>query len=254
MKNKKILIFMLIVFCMIVLLTSTVHASFQSIGVNKPFEASYDDYNEETLDTLEKFMLEIRRMETSGAGLGLNETIDSNTLLSETSNKIDVHMQKNTEYGAVVLLGASNFGKQGQTIEDRKMQKGSITGATKQASSTGNKYGVYELSYYIDPNAKNQMSSASGYYYDSTVSVIENFLNSNRIANRYVDIYKNGTPKIGDATIETLNWHGDADSEKFSTKKGRIISRGTISPFSFLEDEGSFLESSRAVIVVGEGV
>ncbi len=252
MKNKKILILTLIVFCVIILLTPAVHASFQSIGVNNPFEASGDDYGDESINTLEKYMLEIRRMETSGAGLGLNETINSNTLLSETSNKIDVHMEKNTEYGAVVLLGASNFGKQGQSIEERKMQEGSITGSTKQASSTGNKYGVYELSYYINKNSK--ITNTISWYYDSTASVIENFYNSNKIANRYVDIYINRTPKIGDATIETLNWHGDFEDDKISITKGTSIARGTCSPFALRSTSRSDLECSRAVIVVGEGV
>lgn len=79
--------------------------------------------------TIDQWMLQIRQMESPGGALGLNETVNQTGLTSTTgSNNLDIHMQKNTEYGAMVLLSASSYGK------PDKVNNGETT--------TGNKTGV----------------------------------------------------------------------------------------------------------------
>ena len=127
-------------------------------------------------------------MEGSGQGLGLSEEIDTSTLLSKgASNNIDVHLQKNTEYGAVLLLGASDYGKQGATKEARYMNTGATTGNDVQASTTGNKYGVYEMGY-------KDMNTSQSSYYEWTAGGLKSAFGS--IAPRYRDEYKIGRAHV----------------------------------------------------------
>ncbi|MCI9247201.1 MAG: hypothetical protein HFJ30_08900, partial [Clostridia bacterium] len=51
----------------------------------------------------------IREMEKSGQTMGLNETIGNNLVATSSSNNIDVHMMRTTEYGAMAILSASGF-------------------------------------------------------------------------------------------------------------------------------------------------
>lgn len=53
----------------------------------------------------------IRAMETPTGTLGKNSNINTNTdYLDTTGNGIDCHLQKNTEYGTLTLLAASEYG------------------------------------------------------------------------------------------------------------------------------------------------
>ena len=51
----------------------------------------------------------IRQMQATGGTLGLTDTINGTNLTSGNKN-LDIHMQKNTEYGAMVILSASSYG------------------------------------------------------------------------------------------------------------------------------------------------
>ena len=69
-------------------------------------------------------------METSGQTMGLNEILNDD-LTPTSSNNIDVHMLKSTEYGAMAILSASGFGYSGK-LQDAPVK-----------STTGNVTGVY---------------------------------------------------------------------------------------------------------------
>ena len=73
----------------------------------------------------------IRDMEKSGQTMGLNETIGDNLVATSSSNNIDVHMMRTTEYGAMAILSASGFGWSGK-LADAPVK-----------STTGNVTGVY---------------------------------------------------------------------------------------------------------------
>ena len=83
-------------------------------------------------DTPTNWMTNIRNMETANQAMGLQETIDATTKkATSSSNNIDVHMIKTTEWGAVAILSASGYGNS------------SVLQTSTIKSTTGNKSGVY---------------------------------------------------------------------------------------------------------------
>lgn len=56
-------------------------------------------------------MSHIRTMETKNQAMGLEESIEEQSMQSASgSNGIDVHMIKSTEWGTVAILSASGYG------------------------------------------------------------------------------------------------------------------------------------------------
>lgn len=122
-------------------------------------------------DTGANWITSIRQMETAGQTMGLTETIGSNLVATSTSNNIDVHMMKSTEYGAMAILSASGFGNP-KTLQDSTIK-----------STTGNVTGVY----------------ITGTRWEWTASTIyEANIGKDK---RYYDLYvgENGKAKTGDA-------------------------------------------------------
>ena len=90
------LVAMILIFC---LSTGVVEATYQS---RPGFSALVNT-------TAETFFKQIREMETSSGPMGLNATLDDS--YNDTSgNGIDVHMIKNSEWGAVAMLAMSGYG------------------------------------------------------------------------------------------------------------------------------------------------
>lgn len=85
--------------------------------------------------------MNVRKMEELGGAMGLTETLNDN-LTSTTSNNIDVHIERNTEYGAMAILSVSNYGN------PSKIKNGETT--------TGNKSGIVI-------NFNNEVTSVQGY-------------------------------------------------------------------------------------------
>ena len=89
---------------MVIIMATNVHAALQSRpGVSPLYDGAADSY-----------FTGIRDMEKEGGTLGLNATfeMDSSEAYIETSdsNNIDSHMCKNSEWGAVAMLSASDYG------------------------------------------------------------------------------------------------------------------------------------------------
>ncbi len=195
----------------------------------------------------------IRQMEKKDGGMALNETINEETLLSDTPNNIDVHMLKNTEYGAAILLGASEYGKQGDpktnnTSTTRRMDKGNTTGKDYQASTTGNVSGVYEIGYSSMNISKSEYEWVAG-----TLNANKIF-RSSTIDSRYYDLYDDSenSAKPGDATLETNGWHGGSSGMWVNSHSSGFI-RGGAGSFGFLPWDTSNGQYCRAGVVVGEG-
>lgn len=177
----------------------------------------------------------IREMEKLGGAMGLTETLNDN-LTSTTSNNIDVHMEKNTEYGAMAILSASSYGN------PNIIANGDTT--------TGNKTGIVINFNYEWVSAKN----------DKGIGI------SNNIANRYVDLYKYSggyTYKYGDATSETKSWHNSRYSDFFGLYNAHNtgIKRAILSIFDYYGyydgsggnyDGRVYPSYSRAVVVCGK--
>lgn len=179
MKNKKIILTLIIAIA-IVLCMQIPALAYQSVPSGR---ATSIDYT--------KALLEIRKMEERYKGMGLTEKLDETTLQStDGSNKVDVHMQKNTEYGAMLILSSSFYGKQGNGTKGSNYINSSSYGL---ATTTGNKTGIYEVGL-----ANENVSATYG----------ETFLSS--VKSRYINRYLDSNPFIGDATLETSGWRGSS--------------------------------------------
>ncbi len=237
MKTNKIIVTIVLMLVTILLLIGNTNAAYQSIPTGEGVKAQPGTWMEE-----------IRKMEGSGQGMGLNETINTSTCLATSaSNNIDVHMLKNTEYGAIVLLGASDYGKQGAG-NVRYMDTGLTTtsGTDVKASSTGNVYGIYELGYYNMNIAYKQ--------YEWTAGGGSDFLRS--IAPRYINRYSiaEGSARSGDATVETKNWMGSSNAN-WLYGSGYGFNRGYNGAFSYSgNDSAGNNNYCRAGVVVGAGL
>ena len=201
MKKKMILTTVLMLVVMTLLATG-VQANYQSKPTGTRTKASADTW-----------ITGIRQMEAENQVMGLNEKIKTSTGIATTdANNIDVHMAKNTEYGTALLLGASDYGKQGSSIDARRMNSGAVTtsGTDVKATTTGNVYGVYEMGY--------ENSNKSMAVHEWVAGGGTSFLSG--IASRYVNRYtkyneSTADPKPGDATIETKKWHGTNNATWF---------------------------------------
>lgn len=231
--NKKLVLWALFIILLIIFLTPGVYANYQSIETGNSLN------NVATI-----WITGIRQMESSGQGMGLSEEIDTTTALATTeSNNIDVHLLKNTEYGAILLLGASDYGKQGSSIDDRRMDRGSVSGTAVQASTTGNRYGIYEMGY-------NNMTPSNKSNAEWTAGGGTEFLTN--IAKRYRNIYESATERAGEATKSTSLWHGSNAGSSATYVSGYI--RGAYGAFSYATSPSGNNYTARAAVVCGTGL
>ena len=218
-----------------------------SIGDSKAVIQSNGDTN--AVYNVGTWLTKIRQMEIAGGAMGLSETLNSNLTASSDSNNIDVHMQKNTEYGALAILSASCFGNPNK-IESGQTTTGNVTGVVMNIN-------------------KEWVAAFSN---NTTISP------ANVVAVKYKNSYTapTYTEKIGDGVQGVVGWHGSGASTWISSwsnsdlgKSGLVRSyKGSIFSYygygydnSYRDQptrwkDGSYAKSwsSRAVIVLGEGV
>lgn len=184
----------------------------------------------------------IRKMESEGETLGLIGSASLTQTLDENANNLDIHMQKNTEYGAMAILSASNYGKS-TPIQDTTEESLSTT--------TGNKSGIYI-------NLNNLEWVAAG-----GLSYVGAF-NTAKLKYKNIYDYQKENGKIGDALFETAGWH-KTNNPVYHEWKGRPpsgISRGYGKGSIFSYDATDYIGgnyappayASRAVVVVGERI
>lgn len=234
------------------------------LGTNSSKAVLQSNGNDGATYNLNDWMMNVRKMEELGGAMGLSETVGSNLTSSNGSNNIDVHMQKNTEYGALAILSASSYGN------PNKINSGETT--------TGNATGVVMK--------LNMEWVAAGYLtgidnYKNAVLRYKNFVNVPEVGH-WTDgnVYANYEVKAGDAIEETKGWHGSDSSEwiRFIAKgnidgnqrfpyagllrsySGSIFSyngyAGGYTGISYIKGESyaDKLHTTRAVIVQGDGV
>lgn len=206
----------------IVALSAPVYANYQSIYQSSSYKTQ----------TATNWISTIRNMEASGQVMGLTETYNTTTLESTSgSNNIDVHMMKNTEFGAVAILSASQeYGKQGEGVARY------VTGskATGLKTTTGNVYGVY----FEKGTAE---FTASGGAFPSGLSATSKYIN------RYTS---NTDRKAGDAI---LAWHGSTGVNPYSTSVAYATCRASSGSGLFYTASNSSGYTSRAAVVCGSG-
>ena len=200
--------------------------------------------------TIDVWMKKVREMECLGGTLGLQETLNSDLTSSSGSNNIDIHMEKNTEYGAAVILSASSYGK------PSKIADGETT--------TGNETGIVMKT--------NDEMVAAGQITNSSV-----YRSANR---KYKDAYTTTyVAKLGDAIKETEGWHVNNNPTNYWIRgdRGGILARSISyrdnnreSVFTYSGDGDYYIGSfgghedgiynytrnfvTRAAIVCGEGI
>lgn len=234
-KNNRFLIVILVItFVIIFIRPSKVNAALQSNGGAPAGKA------------LINWLVEIRKMQSLGGTLGRTDSINESTLLSNATD-LDIHMEKNTEYGAMAILSASSYGN------PNKIQSGQTT--------TGNQTG-------IKINLNNEWV-ALGDIEEYGVPAVWKSAKS-RYRERYIYGTSTGNDyikRIGDAITETSGWHGSTKSTWLSVNSqqagllrscsGSIFSYDAAGGTSHGSPWGSYYKSSyasRAVIVVGSGL
>lgn len=204
--------------------------------------------SEATPKTINDWLSSVREMEAQGGTLGLTGSADL-TGNDSNPNNLDIHMQKNTEYGAMAILSASSYGKSTPVHET----------ANGLQTTTGNKSGVY--------------ITLNGEWVAAGVTSIS-VANFKEAKARYKNIYTTAesSVKSGDAMTETKNWHTTGGTWKWlSAISGRDAStsgmRRAVNGSLFSYDGYNQYNSggndgdscfnkkwySRAVIVLGNG-
>ena len=133
---------------------------------------------------LNNWISAVRQMQATGGTLGLTDTINTN--LTSSNKNMDIHMQKNTEYGAMAILSASAYGN------PNKITDGQTT--------TGNASGIQIK--------LNEEWVAAG----PNITQVGKMKNA---AARYWNNYGTGNgsnSKNGDAMAETNGWHGSSNN------------------------------------------
>ena len=185
------------------------------------------------------YILNVRKMENLSGAMGLSETLNED-LTPTTSNNIDVHMEKNTEYGAMAILSASSYGNP-NIIKDGE-------------TTTGNKTGIVY-------NNKEEWTAVS--------SKEKIFGVDSKFSKRYSDYYEepNYVAKKGDAIVETNKWHNAEQARwfrydghtanLFRAKQGIFSYNGIIGYSSYTPSDGAYINfgyATRAVVVCGQGL
>lgn len=190
----------------------------------------------------------------------MNKKFETSAYLTEAgTTEVDSHMMKNMEWGAVAYLSHSKYGKNGEilinnnksfitgrrgnyTYNDFVVTDGNITinkeaGTGVQASTTGNVYGVYDMSgsayeyvMAMQLNASGTLFYNNSGFNDTNIAAYTD-ITDGIYYSKYYDLYEFGTSnsdysrsKLGDATGETLGWY--MDYKIFINSSGGFFFRG----------------------------
>ena len=129
------------------------------------------------------------------------------------SEKLNSHLLKNSEWGAVVYLTHSQYGRNGSEIDvnDNSNHITADEGIEKnlEQSSTGNIYGVYDLSGGTHEYTSTYYNSGSENLIEYGKSFIDLSNEDKKTTISYNSEDLNIAYKIGDATFETNGWNND---------------------------------------------
>ena len=178
------------------------------------------------------------------------------------AENLNSHLLKNSEWGAVAYLTYSQYGRNGVQVSVNDSSEyltadGDIE-LNKDQSSTGNVYGIYDLS-----GCANEYVSC--YYNQSTTSNLSNFggqfASKGGSSTEYTTVYRGTNTEsdsiTGDAIRETEGWNNNA--KDFFTNQSPFMSRGgnyhsgeTVGIFYFYGSYGNGYEnySSRLCLAI----
>ncbi len=211
----------------------------------------------------------IQNMQSSGNEYGL----------STDTSKVDSHMLKNMEWGAVAYLTHSDYGRcNGSSCEEVTINNSSshTTGggnyvSNVNQSSTGNIYGIYDLSGGAYEYVMGNMSKSAGSYVYN-LNYGDGIFKYSASTAKYIDTYAYGTKsngqtaynraRLGDATGEVVvssgrAWNNDYARFVFSSYpwfyRGGLYNEGSIAGvFGFGNNLGDSygIYSARAALLV----
>ncbi|MBR6689496.1 MAG: hypothetical protein IKL68_05720 [Clostridia bacterium] len=229
------------------LMTTNVYAALQSRpGVDAKRDA-----------TVENMFNYIRDMESEGGALGLSANFATNATTKEyeettSSNNIDTHLCKNTEWGAIAMLSASNYGAGNGNVKNNYNSTTKTYGVT--ASTTGNMTGVFGMF----SGAAGGEFVAGGVVSQLTVWPCDGL---KTVSLRYIDNYKTGTSSSdfsnyipGDATYETRTFSGNGGFFVTSGTSSLFYRGNSYGIFNFGTSYGGESYGSRACVWVGNGI
>lgn len=242
MKKQKIIIILLMIIAVLFILMPYSNAALQSNG------------SAGTTQSLPNWLVNIRKMEALNGGMGLTETIGEDLTPTTNSNNLDVHMEKNTEYGAMAILSASSYGNpnaiaSGETTTGNKT--GIVINLNKEWVAAGLLNGYAQ---FVNANQKYKNE------YEGTDTSKDGYMH-----------YFSYTAKVGDAISETQGWHGSNSSVWFCANRtatgsnegllraysGSIFSYyGKSLEFGGKKEDAHYsqLWHSRAAMVCGKGI
>ena len=192
--------------------------------------------------------------------------------LNTSKTNTDSHMLKNMEWGAVVYLTNSKYGRCTNntctevTINSNTTYRtgGNAYVTNINQSTTGNIYGVYDMSGGAAEYVMGNMSSKNGSYAYYTSSGGSNYTYSGN--QKYIDTYSYGTSynnqlaynraRLGDATSESKSWYSDTavfvySANSWFTRGGYYSITAYAGPFNFTYNNGpaDSYYSSRAALL-----
>lgn len=231
---KIVLVAFIIVATSIILLPTKVNAALQANGGTP---ASY---------IINSWLLAIRQMQTTGGALGLTDTINGN--LTSGNTNLDIHMEKNTEYGAMAILSASSYGMGSTPIKSGETTTGNATGIkiminSERVSAGDNSLGAFSTGSVYVPNFRNALGRYKNIYTE----------------NKYVE-------KVGDGIATVGAWHGASGNKWIDNKypsgllrarSGSLFSYygyGSMGGSDYGESYYGKKNPTRAVVVVGSGI
>ena len=204
-------------------------------------------------------------------------TINNMFTNCENYNKpLNSHMMKNSEWGAVAYLSKSVYGKNDEiTINDNSFyytggESGTAYTSNTAQSTTGNVYGIYDMSggswEYVASYVNNESGSLTTYGASLVNSSNTNLKQMYELGSSddREPHYQANKGKYGDAVYETStagtgssSWYGDYSyfpysSDPFFLRGGRYLDSSGAGAFAFLDRSGSSHNnrSFRPVLVV----
>ena len=128
------------------------------------------------------------------------------------AKNLNSHMLKNSEWGAVAYLTHSQYGRNGYEIDINDNENYITTdegiNVNSAQSSTGNVYGIYDLSGGANEYVASYYNKSTSSYLTNCGSQIINETNKEFII-EYENEIENLGYKLGDATYETNGWNKD---------------------------------------------
>ena len=173
------------------------------------YESSHSDATASEIGSSEKWKIQPNVKLARNIKIG-----DMYNYAREYSEDLNSHMVKNSEWGAVAYLTYSQYGRNGQDVSRNEnsnmLTAGGDMASNINQSSTGNVYGIYDLS-------GGAYEYVAAYYNGSNSSKLkdngESFASAQGNSTEYVTVYTgtdiNQNYIVGDATYETNGWESN---------------------------------------------